>query len=574
MPGIDRRGAVRIALVAGLLAAAALLALTLPARLKPFSPGEFDLLLAARSFAAGRWLPLWAGSVHPEATGTWMEAALLSPLLALGIADTTALRLLGALHMGLLVAAAAGLAARLRGAAAGWSAAGLLLLCPLMLRAHSQTLGTTVELAGFELLLAWAALESRDSIGRALAVGIGVGTAIAASAHALILLPWLLLVLSPRAWLLSVLGAGAAWAPWVLLRDPLGPDRAPLAVLSRPLGELPSLLDLGDLGSLLLHAPFALQHGVGRWIWVPMAAALLLAVVFAGLRGTPDERRLAALAALAAAPLLLAEDLMGYPAAYRYFVPVVAPAAVLLATPLGRPPLRARWAAAGLGVLALALAWPTLSSQDLDRQGAAFYAGQHRMSWSQRPLHTHALWLLPVVEASELVAFSQGYGLELGRVQRPLRLGVTEPERADVVTWLAILPALSSPAQRGLLRGLGLGLGEDGRLDPDELEFLDAATPAARADLWFGVFAAQGERAFMLGRSAPLAGADWDELGPLRPDVETAVRGLAETLDGREGAGLVPADWPARFHEALSGELPMARGAFGLRHPLRYARLD
>lgn len=571
MPGIDLRGAVRIAVVAGLVAAAALLGLTLPQRLHPFSPGELDVVLAARSFAAGRWLPLWAGSVHPGAVGTWMEAALLSPLLKVGIPDTVALRLLGGAHLALLVGGAAGLGARLRGATTGWCAAALLLALPLTLGAHTQTLGTTVELAGVELVLAWAALECRGSAARMGLVGLGVGTAIAASAHALLLVPWLLLAVPWRGAGPALAAAAAAFAPWLLLRDPLGPKRAAIAVLDRPLTELPALVDFGDLGTLLAHAPFALQPG--RWLWVPVAAALGLAVLFGALRGRRHERSLAALAVLAAAPLLLAGDLMGYPAAYRYFLPAVAPAAVLLAVPLARAPRRALGVTVLAGGLALASAWPGLSSQDLDRRGAAFYAGQHRMSWSQRPLHTHLLWLLPAVEPAERGAFLQGYGLELGRVQRPLRQGTGPAAHTDPATWLAVLPSLSSAEQRGLLRGLGLGLGEDGRLDADELEFFAAADPAARADLWFGVFAAQGERAFALGVAEPLTAPPWAELGPLQPGVQPVLGGLAETLDGRDGRAAVPADWPPAFPAALQGELPMARGAFGLRHPLRYAKL-
>ena len=62
------------------------------------SPGEFDLLLTARALASFDFLPLWAGSVHPDAIGTYLGAYEVAAFLLLGLGSTAALKVCGILH--------------------------------------------------------------------------------------------------------------------------------------------------------------------------------------------------------------------------------------------------------------------------------------------------------------------------------------------------------------------------------------------------------------------------------------------------------------------------------------------
>ena len=133
------------------------------------------------------------------------------------------------------------------------------------------------------------------------------------------------------------------------------------------------------------------------------------------------------------------------------------------------------------------------------------------------------------------------------------------------------LPAGS--ARRGFYAGLGLGLAEDGELDSLDRELATAVPPESRSDLWFGVFAAVGERAWAGRPAALVLDGGFEAWASLDPTFEAARSGLAETLDGAPtpAGSLLPEGAPASWQEDLAGlELPLGRRAFGLRHPFRY----
>lgn len=589
------RDALRQGAILGALAGAVLLAFTLPQTLRPFAPGELDLVLAARSAAAGVVLPLWAGSVHPEATGSWMASMLLAGPLALGLSDLWALRLAGALHLALAVGATVGLTARLAGRRASWFAGLLLIATPAFVGAHTRYMGTTVEATGIEAALVWGLLGLAAGRRGAVPLGLLLGVGVAFSPHVALagVLALPLLRRRPRALLGVGLGAILGWLPWRLARDPLGPDAPAFGVLARGPGELLQLLDFGDLAALGAHLPFALHPAAGglRWAFAGLAAAGLLAIlglaVHAAQRRDPALGVVAAWAALCALPLLLAEDLMGFPAGYRYFVNALPPLAIAGALALG-PRVGAR----GLPVLLALGLWalPSHRAAELDRPAAAFYAGQHRISLpAQRPLHSHFSWLWPTLRVEERGPFAQGYGLHLAREHGPMvpmfealetGPGARSRELAAAgvrasTWWGATTLVPRGSARRGLAQGLGLGLGEDGRLDGRELELLRAA-PDPQAT-WFGIAAAVAERAYWSGAARPLEiEGGWAAVAGFEPSVDTLRGGLAECLDGRplEAASLLPPDTPEHLKSAVAAEeLPLGRRAFGLRHPFKYAEI-
>lgn len=533
-----------LALLAALTATVALI-LSLWGDASSFGPGEMDLLITARSMASGVYPPLWAGSVHPDAFGTWMGALSLSPLLRLGVDDVSALKTLATGHYALLAGATAGLACRIAGWRGGLAAGGALVLgAPAIASAHTRYLATTVEVASIELALLWALIEwhRRPARGWLLPLGAALGTAVVYSPHA----GWIAVVALGAAahrrgadWSRPALLLGGilvAAVPWLVWRDPLGPPGHGFTVKTLGPLELVGLLDLSDLGSLLRRAPFALltgeeslDAGARRLLHAPLALALALAAfgaaVAAARRQVPADITLVALFVVGvAAPLVLAGDLLGYPAAYRYFVPVIAPACVLLGTAVARSP-RPRLAG---GLLALLVAPGLLSvggvsNTELSRSEAAFVAGQHRLVFPQDSLHSHFLMLTPWVRDDELIGWVQGYGLHVGREfarQAPVSRieyedsfvgfdgGVPEivnrhwqKQRAE--RWLEAADWLGPEIRQAFLVGVGLGLGEDGRLEPLDSRLLDGAGADSRF-VARGIGAALGERAFHIGDRAPL----------------------------------------------------------------------
>ncbi len=555
------------------LVAAGVLALSLAGASNTFGPGELDLVLTARSMASGVYPPLWAGAVHPDALGTWIGAFGLSFLLRLGVPDVLALEGLAAAHFALLGAASVGLASRTAGWRAGIAAgAALVIGAPAIAGAHTRYLATTVEIASVELALLWVLVEwhRRPAVGWLLALGLGLGTAVVYSLHA----AWLgLLALTVVGWTAGRRGLG--WRPLVLLvvtatsaaiawigwPDPLGPPGHALTVKTLGPLELLTLFDPSDLASLARRAPFALLTGGEsdraaqlRPLHVPLAAALALALL--GAVVATVRRQVAAPISLVAlftlgvtAPLLLGGDLIGYPAAYRYFVPVIAPACVLLGTAVSRSP----WPrSAGLVLAVLVapglLSLGTVSHTEMTRAEAAFFAGQHRLVFPRDALHTHFLMLTPWVQDEELIGWVQGYGLHVGReYDRQVPTAKIEFDDSFVGTdggvppivnrhwhkqraqrWLEGADWLGPDARSAFLVGVGLGIAEDGRLSELDLRLVESAVDSASVAR--GIGAARGERVFHIGDARPLqldGSHDWTPA-----ERQAMAEGYAETAGG------------------------------------------
>jgi hypothetical protein len=325
--------------------------------------------------------------------------------------------------------------------------------------------------------------------------------------------------------------------------------------------QLLTLIDVSDITTLVRKAPFALltgEEGVDamdhRLLHVPLAVALALAVLGSAVatarRKSAEPIGLVALFAVGtAAPLLLGGDLLGYPAAYRYFVPVVAPACVLLGVAVAR----SRWPRAAGVALALLVAPGLLSlgkvsSTEMTRPQAAFFAGQHRLAFPRDALHSHFLMLTPWVRDDELVGWAQGYGLHVGREyphQAPTAKiefdgsfvaphGGVPPivnrhwhkQRAE--RWLEGAAWLGPGAHRAFLIGVGLGIAEDGRLGEFELHLLEST--ADSPSVARGIGAALGERVFHIGDHRRLLGEDahsWTAA-----ERQAMAEGYAETAGG------------------------------------------
>lgn len=552
MTSSDRppREALAVAAVAGCVAAVVYgITLALDDPGTPFGPGELDLLLGARMMAAGILPPVWVGAVHPDAIGTWLASATLAPLLRAGVPDVAALKLVAGAHYALLVATTSGLTARLGGRRAGALAAGVLVLgAPSVLAAHSKYLATTVEAASLEVALLWAAIEvgRRNRLRHLVPLGLAWGLAVAYSLHAAVALPLALAaalgvgarrrVLAPT---LVLAAAALVQVPFIVLRDPLGPMRPPFSIKSLGLGQLTAMLDPADLVTLAARWPFALLHGTEnipvaswtRWLHVPLAlllgASLLGALVLLARRALPEGVAPVALFGLGAgAPLLIAGDLIGYPAAYRYFVPALAAAAVLFALAATSSARRAPVPAAALALLLAPglLAVPRATSTELSRPAAAYVAGQHRLSLARHPVHTHFLMLTPFVGDAEIGGWVQGYGRRLGREFRRTRAALLReretvrtrpevgvPDRLDRLwvdaqpgRWLEAVDWIGGTVRERFLVGIGLGIGEDGVIDGDEALLIEACTPADRAAVWGGIGAAAGERWHWVRDGEPL----------------------------------------------------------------------
>ncbi len=566
----------------------------------PFGPGELDIVLTARSMAAGVWPPFWVGAVHPDAPGTWLGAVVLVPLLRLGVPDVVALKSLAVLHYALFVGASAGLAARRAGRLAGMLAGAVLTLgSPALVAAHSKYLATTVEIAGVEVAMLWAALELARSEDRRLPatalLGVALGLSLVYSLHVVMLLVPVVGALvvgrTPVVPYMGALGAAAvtAWLPFTLARDPLGPQQSALSVKTLSPSDLLSLVGVDDLGTLVRRAPHALlsetEHITAdsalRALHVPLALVLAgtvatFTVLAVRRRLETPEVLLTIFGVLTAAPLLVAGDLLGYPAAYRYYAPVLAPAAILLGIGVTRLKggARPRFVAAG-AVLILTLpgllTTPRATATELGRPMAAFFAGQHRLGFARHPLHTQFLMLTPFVTDAELAGWLQGYGLHVGREytrQAPIarierddsrpdeRAGI--PDIVDRVAlkarpdrWLVAADWLGAAARADFLLGVGLGIAEDGRLDAGDVELVRDLGDADAASVWRGVGAALGERWHWTRNDSPLLVEG--DLGRLSAaQAGSALAGLSATggpdvpsLDSMLGERLRP-DSPVR----------------------------
>jgi len=635
----------RWALGAALLAAAALSVtlywqlhgLSYGGAIRPtLAPGEFDLLLTARALASGQFLPLWAGSVHPDAIGTYLAAIEVALPLRAGLSDLAALKLCGVAHFALLCGSTTGLCMRVGGRrAATVTLAFLLLGAPAMLGAHSRFLGTTTEVIGLQVVALWWLIElvrRQPSRASVFACGLLLGTALVYSSHTLWLVLFGLLYWSCEAhratwrqgFALLLGGILLASLPWKAASSAPGLETRWLTLKSMPVASILAATGVDDLVSLARHLPFTLLDTTGampadtplRWLHLAWMAALCAALAWtlvARGRATlvaqrrPVDGLLAVYATVALAPMLFAGDLAGYPAAYRYAFNGVAVAAVLvglrhadlwalLAARGGRPAARLLTAATGLAVVLGFGALPAAATLELTPPQAAFFAGHHRLFLVPGDPHRHVRLLQASVRAVETDAWLQGYGLFLGeeiglQSAAPREAGDEEQESLRPKALVGLADTLTQPShRRSFFAGVGLGLAADGRLDRTDIAVVDAVPPTQRGDLWFGLGAAVAERSYWSGSAAALEVAGgWQGLDGWPAQRAAFTRGYRSIEGARhEGpAQLLPAPHgvesaPAGGADPAAGDAdPAAGGAdpaagdasLALAHPFLYNRI-
>jgi len=585
------------------------------------APGEFDLLLTARALAAGQYLPLWAGSVHPDAIGTYLGAIEVAVLLKLGLSDLAALKLCGIAHYAVLCGSATGLAARLGGRNAALLCAGLLVFgAPSLVGAHSYFVGTTTEVIGAQVIALWWIIELVRAPGlgrsRLSVIGCGalLGTALVYSSHTawLVLFAaiyWLLEAERPRrlsslAWLLVAIAV--AVLPWKAAGGAPGPPAPAFTLKSIPVTAIIAGLGWDDISTLARRLPFALIGGREegsslRWLhagWMAMLLASLTWTLLSRARactrgpGRPLDGLLAIYAIGALAPMLFAGSLAGYPAAFRYSFNGVVIAAILLGLRYGdlHRLLAASSSRAAAGLLAVAtsvalalgtLSLPSSAGLELAPGQAAFFAGQHRIFLVEDDPHRHFHYLHSAVRVGEQDAWLQGYGMLLGEeFSHRLKASGNDtggplPSQAEL--WLAPTRTLQAPAaRRSIVIGLGLGIAYDGLLDQGDLKLVQQISPEQLGDLWFGAGAALAERSYWSG-SPPVLRVEggWQALGsalPLRGAFSDGYHSLVGAP--RDGlAEILPANASLEGQETQQAPSRLGERRLALPHPFIYNRI-
>jgi len=586
------------------------------------APGEFDLLLTARAIAAGDYLPLWAGAVHPDAIGTYLGAIEVALLLSLGISGGVALKLCGTLHFALLCGSATGLTARLGGRLAAVPTLAFLLLgAPALLGAHSRFLGTTTEVIGLQVAILWWIIElarreeGRRTLPGIFGCGLLLGTAVVYSSHSLWLVVFCLAFWALEArpgqklrgcgWLLAAILL--AVLPWKAGGGAPGLETAEWTLKSIPVRTIVAGLGFDDLLILAKRLPFALldtsrmlsDDAPQRWLHAGWMAALCLALCWtlvtrgrACIRGPqrPLDGLLAIYAMGAFAPMLFAGDLAGYPSAYRYSFNAVVVAAVLLGLRYAdvhrllqaHTPRAVRWTVTLLASIAVGLGlWslPSATTFELTHPEAAFVAGQHRVFLVGQDTHQHFRLLMPTVRDTERKAWLQGYGMLIGEEfdqrQQPGPDAHDQPASLSAQEWLASSRSETSADQSlrddSFFVGVGLGLALDGWLSRHDVALIRAVPAEKLRGIWFGIGAALGERHYWSGRPPEIQiETGWQALEGALPTRAALWEGY-QNIEGLAGYKL---DDLLPFADAATpaggdGE-PMG---LSLRHPFIYKRL-
>jgi hypothetical protein len=243
------------------------------------------------------------------------------------------------------------------------------------------------------------------------------------------------------------------------------------------------------------------------------------------------------------------------------------------------------------------LALPGATAQELDAKGAAFFAAQHRLTLSARPLHTHFLTLHPFVTDDELPGWVQGYGLHTARDWRAQSevLGIEFRDamtmegfrpapvvdrrrlRREPSRWLEVADLFDANTRPRFFEGLGLGIGEDGAVDTRETQLLRAVASRDLPAIWRGIGGALGERVFHSG----------GDLIPLTVEGGSGALGAALPLRAAFQEGLVATAGPHILSAEqmlpegirstpdlrVTGALRVSPSPFALPHPLTYSPL-
>lgn len=598
-PGDPSRAALAGALAAGIFA---VVMATQIVRRSSLTMDELHTLMLARSWAAGDVLSFHVGSISRYEGGSWFIAWPVSWLLRLGASGTAAT----SWAAGLISLATVGLTgawvARVRrdvvlGASVGLLAAGV----PELVHFSYRAWGSVCEaLIGLPLLaFAWERwIAGGRHLGRAPLLGILLTACILLSyLHMLTAVAFVIATLLERRALrrrlaeIAVVGGTslATWGLWIATM--LGPDpQAALAVRDgRPLTSLVSELLLPDLLAVVDGLPAA---WIGQFLAVsPLRVAagiawFLLAVGGAGAAwrsGEPRRRWLVVLALVWIPGLSVGHALIEAPEVFRYHLPFLAVALVLIATWDRRAVVAAALCSATLWLPSgLEMPYQNPFRNHLELGGTALYRDHEQPHIKFMAFREHVpVWHRPW--------FAFGYGADMGqrfsRVQAGMHAtlaGVPDPlavADADphfslyrVEPWIDFWDAIDGDrADRAeYLLGLGVGFGRDGRLTPREVDLLDAADPDARGQILegFGAVLERGLRAY-----PPMDLADWDDAvaARLEPDDYGAVgRGLAKVAGlGAPDAARLGVDPSSPEGQAMARGLeaevdPKRRGMLGI----------
>ena len=547
---------------------------------------ERHTLLVAQAIASGDAVSFYVGSVTRYEGGSWLIAWPVALLLKLGAYGTAATSwTAAAISIGSVAAGSVWLG-RHRGAFAALSLGPVCALAfPEGMHYSYRAWGSLAE--ALVMLPVLALLHDRwTRLGRSHAGAVGLGLALAFALvlsyfHFITALTFVVVEgtqardRSVKAVAVGVgltLGACAvAFLAWVFLANPY-PGEAWVVRDGRSLASTVKDLLLPRLDLVILSLPGAVQGEITESSAVRMLASLgiLVAAALGAARAwsRPPMRPLVVFAVLFIPALGVGHSLLDPPAVYRYYLPLLAVSAALIAGGGPAPVLlaivcgAAFWLPSGL---AMPYQNPAYTVLELGSNAMHRYSPDPHIKFKLLRSHIptwHRRW------------FAFGYGVDSGRRCSPTRAGsaggpVTSPLGAlhSPESWAGFWSDLFAPEEEAdFLFGLGTGFAADGQLDAWETEVLDTLSPPHRGEVLLGIGAAIGRSLDAEGpdRGRAIGAALLMGLGP--PDLEHVGRGIASTAAaGRpDGAdmGLQPESTAGlSLEQGLGAEVDRARRA-------------
>ena len=524
------------------------------------SVDELHTALLGRLWADGQSLSFYVGSVTRYEGGSWLIAWPVSWLMRLGAWGTAATSwAAGAISL-ITVFTASLWVAREERPLAGLAVGPLVALCaPELVHYSYRAWGSLCEALVFLPLLALAFgawLDRGRGLLAATLLGLLLGVAVVVSYLHMLTALTLLVVLAEQArrsgrWRRAGAEAGVVggvallvFAAWIAVAVPIPAEalevRGGRSLFSALRDLLVVRVDRVVLhllrawaGGLLPHTALRLAAGTG------LTLLALTGAVVAWRRGG-RTRWVVLFAGVCVPGLSLGHSLALPPDVYRYYLPLLAAAIVLIAA----WDVRAVAAAAALGLVLQLPSGPPAPYQAPDRSHLELGASAlHRFAPDP---HVKFKAFLGVTTPRLRPYLSFGYGLDTGvrfsgswggmrgaasapvatvDVERDPHLHLLQ-ERAWIDMWH---DAQDRSGERRFFEGLGVGLMRDGIIDPNEGALLAAAEPSERVSILEGVGAA-----LLIGLEARVDPTRWREgFEPLarEEDWEAVGRGIARCAD-------------------------------------------
>jgi hypothetical protein len=556
---------------------------------------ERHTLLVAQAIAAGEPVSFYVGSVTRYEGGSWLIAWPVALLLKLGAYGTAATSWTAATIAIASVGAGSMWIGRHRGAAAAF------LLGPVCAAAFPEGMHYSYRAWGslceaLIMLPVLALLHERwirrgRSRSGAVVLGLTLAGAIVLSYfHFITAIAFAVIeAMEARVEGRSMRSAGrgvlvvtaicaVAFLGWVALANP-HPGEALVVRDGRSLVSTVRELLLPRLDLVFAGLPGAVLGEITDA--TPLRRAASFGVIAAGVvggvrvwRAGGPLRRVVVFALLFLPALGVGHALLAPPEVYRYYLPLLAAGAVLIAAS-GRGPAMVAlvcgatfWLPSGLG---MPYQNPAYTVLELGSNAMHRYAEDPHMKFKLLRPHIpswHRRW------------FAFGYGVDSGRRCSPTRSGgsafiaanpraaespLSALQSADI--WTSLWRDIDAPKEEAdYLFGLGLGFAADGVVDRWEREVLDTLDGSRRGELLLGIGAAVARSLEELGsEEGSTVGRNLlAELGG--DDVEWVGRGIASTAAaGRpDGAGLGLSPGSSRssaLERGLTAEVDRARRA-------------